>query len=85
TECKFLLLQYCFEELKVLRVQFSISGENVRSQKGVERIGAVKEGIFRKHRIKADGTIHDNIFYSIVDTEWIDVKGKLINLLEKKY
>ncbi|WP_057915893.1 GNAT family N-acetyltransferase [Peribacillus muralis] len=85
TECKFLLLQYCFEELKVLRVQFSISGQNVPSQKAVERIGAVKEGIFRKHRIKADGTIHDNIFYSIVDTEWIDVKGKLINLLEKKY
>ncbi|MER2172203.1 MAG: GNAT family protein [Psychrobacillus psychrodurans] len=85
TECKFLMLQYCFEELKVLRVQFSISGQNIRSQKAVERIGAVKEGIFRKHRIKADGTIHDNIFYSIVDTEWIDVKRKLINLLEKKY
>ncbi|GGA48996.1 GNAT family N-acetyltransferase [Psychrobacillus lasiicapitis] len=85
TECKFLLLQYCFEELKVLRVQFSISGQNVRSQNAVERIGAVKEGIFRKHRIKADGTIHDNIFYSIVDTEWNDVKGKLINFLEKKY
>ncbi|MCZ8541888.1 GNAT family N-acetyltransferase [Psychrobacillus psychrodurans] len=85
TECKFLMLQYCFEELKVLRVQFSISGQNIRSQRAVERIGAVKEGTFRKHRIKADGTIHDNIFYSIVDTEWIDVKGKLINLLEKKY
>ena len=85
TECKFLLLQYCFEELKVLRVQFSISGQNIRSQKAVERIGAVKEGTFRKHRVKADGTIHDNIFYSIVDTEWIDVKKKLINLLEKTY
>ena len=85
TECKFLMLQYCFEELKVLRVQFSISGQNIRFQRAVERIGAVKEGTFRKHRIKADGTIHDNIFYSIVDTEWIDVKGKLINLLEKKY
>lgn len=85
TECKFLMLQYCFEELEVLRVQFSISGQNIRSQKAVERIGAVKEGTFRKHRIKADGTIHDNIFYSIVDTEWIEVKGKLINLLEKEY
>ncbi len=85
TECKFLLLHYCFEELKVLRVQFSISGQNIRSQKAVERIGAVKEGTFRKHRVKADGTIHDNIFYSIVDTEWIDVKKKLINLLEKTY
>lgn len=58
TELNLLLLQYCFEELKVLRVQFSISGQIVRSQKAVERIGAVKEGVFRKHRIKADGTIH---------------------------
>jgi RimJ/RimL family protein N-acetyltransferase len=50
-----MLLQYCFEEVKVLRVQYSIGGQNVRSQKAVERIGAVKEGVFRKHRIKADG------------------------------
>jgi len=85
TECKYLLLQYCFEQLEVIRVQFSISGQNIRSQKAVERIGAVKEGVFRKHRIKADGTIHDNIFYSIVDSEWKDVKENLIGLLEMKY
>lgn len=85
TECKYLLLQYCFEQLEVLRVQFSICGQNIRSQEAVERIGAVKEGTFRKHRIKADGTIHDNIFYSIIDSEWNDVKEKLIGLLEKKY
>lgn len=85
TECKFLLLTYCFEELKVLRVQFSVSGQNVRSQKAIERIGATKEGTFRKHRVKADGTIHDNVFYSIIDTEWETVKQNLIELLEKKY
>ncbi|MGN7296669.1 GNAT family N-acetyltransferase [Ferdinandcohnia sp. SAFN-114] len=85
TECKFLLLKYCFEELKVLRVQFSVSGQNLRSQKAVERIGATKEGTFRKHRVKADGTIHDNIFYSIIDIEWDSVKQKLIDLLAKKY
>lgn len=85
TECKFLLLQYCFEELKVLRVQFSVSGQNLRSQRAVERIGATKEGVFRKHRVKADGTIHDNIFYSIIDSEWDSVKQRLIYLLEKKY
>lgn len=85
TECKFLLLQYCFEEMKVNRVQFSVSGQNFRSQKAVERIGAVKEGTFRKHRVKADGTIHDNVFYSIIDTEWHTVKQQLICLLEKKY
>ncbi|WML41511.1 GNAT family protein [Neobacillus sp. OS1-2] len=85
TECKFLLLKYCFEELNVIRVQFSISGQNLRSQKAVERIGATKEGTFRKHRIKSDGTIHDNIFYSIIDSEWESVKKNLVYLLEKGY
>ncbi|MEY2195637.1 GNAT family N-acetyltransferase [Neobacillus sp. BF23-41] len=85
TECKFLLLKYCFEELKVNRVQFSVSGENLRSQKAVERIGATKEGTFRKHRVKEDGTIQDNIFYSIIDDEWESVKERLIYLLEKAY
>ncbi|MDN4525969.1 GNAT family N-acetyltransferase [Fictibacillus fluitans] len=85
TECKLLLLNYCFEELKVNRVQFSVSGENLRSQKAVERIGATKEGTFRKHRIKADGTIQDNIFYSIIDDEWGSVKERLIYLLNKAY
>jgi len=65
--------------------QFSVSGQNVRSQKAVERIGAVKEGTFRKHRVKPDGTIHDNVFYSIVDSEWDAVRKNLVSLLEKKY
>ncbi|WP_416825278.1 GNAT family N-acetyltransferase [Ectobacillus polymachus] len=85
TECKFLLLTYCFEELKVIRVQFSVSGQNIQSQRAVERIGATKEGTFRKHRVKADGTIHDNIFYSIIESEWESVKQRLIYLLAKKY
>jgi len=85
TECKFLLLQHCFEKLNVIRVQFSVSGQNLRSQKAVERIGAVKEGTFRKHRIKADGTVHDNVFYSIIDSEWNAVKQNLVYLLEKQY
>ncbi|MFS0871804.1 GNAT family N-acetyltransferase [Paenibacillus xylanilyticus] len=85
TECKYLLLQYCFEELNLMRVQFSVSGQNVRSQRAIERIGAKKEGVFRKHRIKADGSIHDNIFYSIINNEWTDVKEKLLILLSKSY
>ncbi|MMZ65809.1 putative ribosomal N-acetyltransferase YdaF [compost metagenome] len=85
TECKFLLLRHCFEELNLIRVQFSVSGQNIRSQRSIERIGAVKEGVFRKHRVKADGSIHDNVFYSIIDTDWVDVKEKLLFLLSKKY
>lgn len=85
TECKFLLLRHCFEELNLIRVQFSVSGQNIRSQRSIERIGAVKEGVFRKHRVKADGSIHDNVFYSIIDDDWMDVKEKLLFLLSKKY
>lgn len=85
TECKFLLLRHCFEELHLMRVQFSVSGQNIRSQRSIERIGAIKEGVFRKHRIKADGSMHDNIFYSILDNEWADVKENLLFLLSKKY
>jgi N-acetyltransferase len=65
TECKYLLLKYCFEELKVLRVQFSVSSQNVRSQKAVERIGAAKEGTFRKHREKAAITSNPYLSVSI--------------------
>ncbi|GAK42306.1 N-acetyltransferase GCN5 [Paenibacillus sp. TCA20] len=68
-----------------MRVQFSVSGQNIRSQRSIERIGAIKEGVFRKHRIKADGSMHDNIFYSILDNEWADVKENLLFLLSKKY
>ncbi|MFL0505916.1 GNAT family N-acetyltransferase [Ureibacillus sp. 179-F W5.1 NHS] len=79
------MLQYCFEELQVIRVQFSVSGQNERSQKAIKRIGATKEGIFRKHRMKGDGTMHDNVFYSILDEEWDRVKENLMNLLKQKY
>ncbi|MDF2683294.1 MAG: N-acetyltransferase [Brevibacillus sp.] len=76
-ECKLLLLQHCFEDLDMLRVQFSVSANNIRSRKAVERLGAVQEGVFRKHRVKPDGTVHDNVFYSVLDTEWSEVKEKL--------
>lgn len=85
TESKNLLLHYCFEELKLIRVQFSIVGNNLRSQQAIERIGATKEGVLRQHRIKSDGTILDNIVYSILDSEWPAVKANLHYLLNSKY
>ncbi|WP_251037824.1 GNAT family N-acetyltransferase [Paenibacillus albidus] len=85
TEAKSLLLHYVFEQLAYLRVQFSVSGYNLRSQQAVERLGAVKEGVLRKNRIKTDGTIHDNVIFSILDTEWPAVKENLNYLLNVKY
>ena len=74
TECKYLLLTHAFETLKCIRVQLKTDARNERSQNAIERIGAKKEGILRNHMILPDGRYRDSVFYSILDTEWADVK-----------
>ncbi|MEK3904490.1 GNAT family N-acetyltransferase [Paenibacillus sp. FSL R7-0179] len=85
TESKLLLLQYAFEVLGLIRVDFSIVNDNLRSRRAIERIGAALEGILRKHRITADGTVMDNVLYSIIDEEWPAVKQNLLYLVNEKY
>lgn len=77
TECKYLLLRYCFETLKFMRVQLKTDARNVNSQRAIERIGGTREGTLRKHRILPDGYIRDSVYFSIVDDEWPKVKANL--------
>ncbi len=77
TEAKFLLLQHCFETLRALRVEFKTDARNIRSQKAIERIGATKEGVFRHHMLVQNDFVRDSVYYSIIDTEWPQVKEKL--------
>ncbi|MBK3497426.1 GNAT family N-acetyltransferase [Viridibacillus sp. YIM B01967] len=84
TECKYLLLEYAFEQLKLNRVQIKTDHENIRSQAAIERIGAKKEGILRNHMIRSNGTIRHTVMYSIIDSEWVDVKLHLEELLKNK-
>lgn len=77
TECKYLLLRHAFEDMGYVRVQLKTDARNLRSQRAIERLGAVKEGILRKHMILPDGFIRDSVFYSILDTEWPAVKADL--------
>ena len=81
TECKYLLLTHAFESLGCIRVQLKTDLRNERSQKAIERIGAVKEGVLRNHMILPDGRIRHSVFYSILDTEWNVVKKKLEEML----
>jgi N-acetyltransferase len=81
-ECKLLLLQYIFEELKFNRAEFRVAHENLRSQKAVEKIGGVKEGILRKHGFRPDGSVRHTVIYSIIDDEWPDKKENLQRLIE---
>ncbi|MFC4770005.1 GNAT family N-acetyltransferase [Effusibacillus consociatus] len=62
TECKFLLLKHCFENLQTVRVQIKTDARNIRSQRAIERLGAVKEGVLRRHRILHDGFIRDTVY-----------------------
>ena len=84
TECKYLLLRHAFEELDCIRVQLKTDSRNERSQRAIERIGALKEGILRNHMILPDGYIRNSVYYSIVDSEWPALKLKLEGMLDQK-
>ena len=83
TECKYLLLQHAFETLECIRVQLKTDQRNERSQKAIERIGAVKEGVLRNHMILPDGRYRHSVFYSILDSEWPQVKQHLEQMLNR--
>jgi len=83
TECKYLLLKHAFETLGCIRVQLKTDSRNERSQKAIERIGAIKEGVLRNHMILPSGYIRHSVFYSILDSEWDGVKKRLEGLLSR--
>jgi RimJ/RimL family protein N-acetyltransferase len=85
TESKYLLLQYCFETFDMVRVQLKTDLRNTRSQAAIARLGAVKEGILRQHRIMYDGYIRDTVMFSIIDSEWPSVKTRLEGFLQQTY
>jgi N-acetyltransferase len=74
TEAKYLMLQYGFEVLRLIRVEFKTDLLNERSKNAIRRIGAKEEGIFRQHIITENGRIRDTIYYSIIDKEWPEIK-----------
>jgi RimJ/RimL family protein N-acetyltransferase len=83
TETKLLLIDYAFEHLKCVRVEFKTDVLNDVSRSALKRLGAVEEGVLRKHGLTWTGRYRDSIFYSILDTEWPEVRQKLKMKLEK--
>lgn len=77
TETKFLLLTEAFEVHNFLRVTLKTDGENKRSQAAIARLGAKYEGTLRSHKMRADGTSRDSMYYSILSSEWPQVKDVL--------
>ena len=57
------------------RVQFSIDTRNARSMRAVEKIGAVREGTLRRHRVTWTGHVRDTAIYAILRDEWRSTAG----------
>ncbi|GAB7043181.1 MULTISPECIES: bifunctional pyridoxamine 5'-phosphate oxidase family protein/GNAT family N-acetyltransferase [Catenuloplanes] len=77
TESKLLLLTRAFEELGAVRVAWETDNLNVRSQRAIERLGATREGVLRRHKQRADGTWRDTVIYSMTDEEWPSARAAL--------
>jgi RimJ/RimL family protein N-acetyltransferase len=81
TEAKLLLLTNAFEGMNSNRVELKTDARNTRSQKAIERIGAVKEGVLRNHMVAQGGFVRDTVMYSIIKSEWPVVKESLTSKL----
>lgn len=82
TECKYLLLKHAFETLGCIRVSLKTDLRNERSQRAIERIGAQREGVWRRVVIMHDGYQRSSVFYSILDDEWANVKKRLEEMMK---
>lgn len=77
TTCKLILLGHAFETLGCKVVGFRTDGFNFRSQRAIEALGAKRDGVIRHHALRRDGTVRDTVMYSILVSEWPDVKRHL--------
>ncbi|MCY1401472.1 Acetyltransferase (GNAT) domain protein [compost metagenome] len=74
---KYLMLRHAFDSWQMVRVQLKTAASNLRSQRAIEKLGAVREGVLRNHRRLAGGRLDDSVLYSITDHEWPQVKAAL--------
>lgn len=72
--CKYELVNFGFENIEFRRIQFSADLENKKSQRAIEKLGAVKEGIFRNNYVDAEGKSKDDVYYSFILEEWESIK-----------
>ncbi len=77
TEAKYLMLRHAFESCGCIRVEFKTDSINERSRRALLRVGARQEGTFRNHMIVHDGRIRHTVYFSVIDSEWPEVKKNL--------
>jgi RimJ/RimL family protein N-acetyltransferase len=78
TEAKLLMFTHAFERLGCVRVELKTDALNRRSRAAIRRLGAREEGVLRQHMITASGRLRDSVYYSVLDSEWPQVKARLV-------
>lgn len=81
-ETKLLLMRHAFEELDLERVSFRTDIRNERSQRAIERLGAVQEGVHRHEMRRRDGSWRDSVHYSILRCEWPRARQRMLKRLK---
>ena len=81
TAAKYLLLHHAFETLLANRVELNTDARNLQSQRAMERLGAMRDGVLRCHTIMRDGFVRDTMNYSFTINDWPATKTRLRNLL----
>jgi N-acetyltransferase len=76
-EAKLLMLRHAFEELGCVRVEFKTDARNERSRAALAAIPAQFEGVLRNHMIMPEIGLRDSAYYSVIDSEWPDVRANL--------
>jgi RimJ/RimL family protein N-acetyltransferase len=77
TEAKYLMLRHAFEVWQCFRVELKTDALNQRSRNAILRIGAKEEGTLRRHVLTWTGRVRDSVYFSILDSEWLEVKARL--------
>ena len=83
SEAKFLMLRHAFEIWECVRVELKTDALNEKSRTAMKRIGAKEEGILRQHMVTWTGRLRDSVYYSILDSEWPEVKARLAGFLAR--
>jgi len=77
TAAKLLLMTHAFDTLNCTVVGWRTDILNHTSQRAIERLGAQRDGVLRSHALRRDGSIRDTVMYSLLASEWPDVRARL--------
>jgi len=83
TACKLLLFAHAFETLGCRVVGLRTDNFNFASQRAIEALGAKRDGVIRHHWARRDGSVRDTVLYSVLASEWPDVRKHLSGRLAR--